>query len=134
MKWADKTLMPAKVSYRLCMGEQEFRGILRWLKVPVVRRPEFIAQKSYCAVTHTFDASDGRRFCVVCMPFKKNEPPLKVVATLVHEAVHVWQVTTQYIEETAPSCEFEAYSIETIASELIKEYANRLRQRTRAAR
>lgn len=131
MKWADKTLMAARVRYRLCMSAQEFHSVMRWLRVPMAQRPEFIAEKSYCAVTHTFDRYDRRRFCVVCFPFKKDEAPLDVVSTLIHEAVHVWQITKAYIEETTPSCEFEAYSIEKIAYELIKEYRNRRQSRLR---
>lgn len=131
MRWANKTLVTALVRYRLCMSAQEFHSIMRWLRVPMTQRPKFIVGNSCCAVTHTFDRYDGRRFCVVCFQFRKDEAPLNVVSTLIHEAVHVWQITKEYIEETAPSCEFEAYSIEKIAYELIKEYRDRRQSRMR---
>lgn len=131
MRWADKTLMTARVRYRLCMSEREFQSVMRWLRVPKGERPKFVTEKSMCAVTHTFDRYDGRRFCVVCLPFKEKEAALDVVGTLIHEAVHVWQITKAYIEEREPSCEFEAYSIEKIAYELIKEYRDRIQSRLR---
>lgn len=42
--------------------------------------------------------------------------------TLVHEAVHVWQNACEQVGEDNPSAEFEAYSIEQIAENLINEW------------
>lgn len=45
-----------------------------------------------------------------------------VVSTLVHESVHVWQEFKSIIGEDNPSREFEAYSIEGIFTELMRQY------------
>ena len=47
---------------------------------------------------------------------------VQIAAMLVHEAVHVWQTIRRSIGETSPSSEFEAYSIQHIAQELMSRY------------
>lgn len=56
---------------------------------------------------------------------------MSVLEILIHEAVHIWQRNADHMEEDKPSKEFEAYAIEKIASELIKEYGQRLKRRAR---
>lgn len=46
--------------------------------------------------------------------------------TIIHEAVHVFQALTKYIGEDNPGDEWEAYTIEYIATSLIKEYEDAL--------
>lgn len=41
---------------------------------------------------------------------------------LLHEAVHIWQHCRDIMGEDNPSCEFEAYQIQFIASNLFKMY------------
>jgi hypothetical protein len=42
------------------------------------------------------------------------------LGTIIHEAVHVFQNICSYIQEDDPSAEWEAYTIEYIATSLIK--------------
>ena len=46
-----------------------------------------------------------------------------IPSTLVHESVHVWQGYREYIGEDRPSKEFEAYSVEGIFSELMRQFS-----------
>ena len=39
---------------------------------------------------------------------------------LLHEAVHIWQIVKRRMGEREPSVEFEAYSIQAIAQDLLK--------------
>lgn len=80
-----------------------------------------------------YPASDGR-----CVTFESNGKTCAIVTIgkhidgkdsngviglLIHEAVHVWQLVRKTIGESKPSPEFEAYSIQAIAQELIAAYS-----------
>ena len=45
-----------------------------------------------------------------------------IYCLLVHEAVHLWQAHCRWLGEDKPGEETEAYAIQKIAGELIKEY------------
>lgn len=45
-----------------------------------------------------------------------------LMSTLVHEAVHIWQAIKTAMDETDPSDEFEAYSIEDVFGKLFEQY------------
>jgi hypothetical protein len=42
--------------------------------------------------------------------------------TILHESVHVWQGIMEYIAESNPGIETEAYTIEYITTTLMREY------------
>jgi hypothetical protein len=65
----------------------------------------------------------GNGICVVYI-YKTTD----IVDTLVHEAVHIWQHTVDFIGEENPGDEMEAYTIAFITSSLLKEY-NRLKDK-----
>jgi len=44
------------------------------------------------------------------------------VGLIVHEAMHIWRAMRESIGEHSPSAEFEAYSIQSIAQNLIAAY------------
>jgi len=44
------------------------------------------------------------------------------VGTIIHESVHIYQACMKYIGESATGIEMEAYTIETIATNLLKDY------------
>lgn len=73
------------------------------------------------AITWTMHDRDGRPAWIVGVGAEVG------IATtpeyLVHEAVHVWQGYREYIGESKPSDEFEAYSIQGIFSTLLLEFS-----------
>lgn len=52
----------------------------------------------------------------------KKFSKVQVYALLVHEATHVWQEILSQMSESAPSTEFEAYSMQTISQHLFTMY------------
>lgn len=48
--------------------------------------------------------------------------PIQIAALLCHEAVHIKQEICLLWGETNPSPEFEAYTVQTIAQELMESY------------
>jgi hypothetical protein len=77
------------------------------------------------ATVHYFDHRDGGLACVVAIRPKDGVTGIQIASLLVHEAVHIWQQFRAHIGEGSPSSEFEAYSIQSIAQELMVAYADR---------
>lgn len=48
--------------------------------------------------------------------------PEFIIGTLVHEAVHIWQIIRKRMNERKPSVEFEAYSVESIFRNVLDMY------------
>ena len=51
---------------------------------------------------------------------------MEVAGLLIHEAVHVWQGYARDLGEDNPGDEQEAYAIQSIAQELLAEFARRM--------
>jgi hypothetical protein len=71
--------------------------------------------------TH-FECAKDRNACSIVTLGKEAKPPRLKVGMLIHEAMHVWRFMRYAIGEDAPSMEFEAYSMQSIASNLIRAY------------
>lgn len=119
-RWLDRRIAAPGSYLALCLSEEEFRAAIKHLKSPEVPR--------WCmsdAVTHVFDYEGGKLCCVVCMQGWQGRDPIEVAGLLVHEAVHVWQKYCDHIGERQPGSEQEAYAIQSIAQELLAEFARR---------
>lgn len=101
----------------LCVNEEEFASVKRYLKVndPV----DFPG--TGCGRVREYH-KDGKMTCVVLLGDVSANEPLEIVGLLTHEAVHVWQVFCDHINEHEPSREFEAYSIQAISQRLHYAY------------
>ncbi|WP_252512795.1 hypothetical protein [Acinetobacter brisouii] len=100
--------------YVLVRNQQQLDQILRLLEVD--DSFEFL-DMGYPAQVTTYQ-KDGRNLCIVQIGHDQVEK-LKVASLLAHESVHVWQKTRIAMGETAPSSEFEAYSIQRIFQDLL---------------
>lgn len=70
------------------------------------------------AIVSFYDCDDGST-CAVVLLKKNNFGKIQNYSILVHEAVHIWQELKKLMNETSPSIEFEAYSIQRISQDLI---------------
>jgi hypothetical protein len=70
------------------------------------------------AATHLYDDEK----IVVLLDKKADIMDSEKVALLVHESVHVWQEIRKRMGEKEPSCEFEAYSVQSIFLGLLSIY------------
>jgi hypothetical protein len=111
-EWCSRALVNAPLHIALCTSEAGYRRELRRLGQP--NPPDWLPENSEGCVHEYAEA------LIVCVRPKKNRE--EVIATLVHESVHVWQHIRDYIGERSPSVEFEAYSVETIFSTLREAY------------
>ncbi len=105
----------------LCTTEKMFHDLLNYIEYPKGSWPKWVNTGAN-ATTHTVD-HDGKTVCIVCIAEPpKNITNIQIAAMLVHEAVHVWQRNMESIGEDNPSVEFEAYSIQIIAQNLMEAY------------
>lgn len=106
----------------LCLSSAEFRRVARQLKV---EDPGTWKTESQVACVHTWENA-GRLCCIVCIDPAEDVDPIDMACMFVHEAVHVFQRLCDSIGESQPSREFEAYSIERISEQLMREYVRRM--------
>lgn len=124
LNWLDRDLVYAPRMV-LCLSEAEY---LKAVAHCNVKYPDPWMQPEHVACVHTW-AREGSLVCVVCLNPPEEFDSVDIAATLVHEAVHVFQRLCDSINEVAPSREFEAYSIERIAGRLMREYTRRMEKR-----
>lgn len=122
-KWFDGSLVQGAYQYRLCLNEKDFHAELKRLKVPVHDWPPFLNSQRANATCHYLE-NNNNQLAIVCMDYAhaKKRHKVEVYGLLVHEAVHIWQECMDSIGEKEPSSEFEAYSIQRIAQDLIYSY------------
>lgn len=122
LKWLDRHTVFAPRSV-LCLSRADY---LKAVAHCNVQNPEPWLIPDQAACVHVWEC-DGSLVCVVCMDPPEDFDGIDIAALLTHEAVHVFQRLCDFIGETHPSREFEAYSIEHIAERLMREYARRKR-------
>lgn len=133
MKYLDRTLIVSPYCLALCQSEKVFAKEMRRLGVPKDRRPEF-AMRGVDACVHFFEDGDTGLTAIVCIGDTGKHSMVQVYALLVHEAVHVWQAVRESLGESAPSAEFEAYSIQSIAQELMDAWKRPKKARKKEAK
>jgi hypothetical protein len=103
--WLDRELV-AGPYLALATSEADYRKAMRHLKVPREQWAPWLADDSLGCM-HTLKNPSGSVCCVVCVRLGA-QAPIEAAATLIHEAVHVWQAWCKYRHEWEPSAEFEA--------------------------
>ncbi len=123
VRWLDRRIAAPGPFLALCLSETEFSAAtahlragqdLAWIKSPQSQ-----------ATAHAFDGPHGLTV-VVCLSDWQGRNPVEVAGLLVHEAVHAWQFYAGHIGERSPGIEQEAYAIQSIAQELMAEFARRM--------
>ena len=121
--WLDCDLMSAP-RVALVQSQEEFDDVLR--SAGSAHRALWISSPQANATTTWTEHSDGAPIYIVSLAVKPGIIGIQIAAILVHEAVHVFQYHCEYLGETAPSKEFEAYSIQHISQALMQKYADQL--------
>lgn len=120
-RWLDRRIAAPAQYLTLCLSVEEFAAACKHLRVPA---PSFLATDHANATTHFFTCARGRA-AVVCLGDYSTRSPVEIAGLLVHEAVHVWQDYAEGIGERSPGIEQEAYAVQSIAQELMAEFARR---------
>ncbi len=125
VRWLDRRIAFAGPHLCLCLSAKEYDAALRHLGVS--ERGSWLNPHADATAHHLISAK-GSQTCVVCLDGEEaaKRNPVEVAGLLVHEAVHAWQEYCERIGEHAPGREQEAYAIQSIAQELMAEYARRM--------
>lgn len=122
--WLDRRIAAPGPFLALCLSEAEFAAACDHLKV--TDRPKFLSTAQADATAHHFSTPDNGLAVIVCLGSTDGRAPVEVAGLLVHEAVHAWQAYADHIGERSPGAEQEAYAIQSIAQELMAEFARRV--------
>ena len=120
--WLDRRIAAPGPYMCLRLSEEEYLAEMRKLKFKV---PPTWVTPGADATVHHFEQTDGDHMAVVCLNVTPDRTAIEIAGLLVHEAVHIWQEYADGIGETHPGREQEAYAIQSIAQELMAEYARR---------
>lgn len=117
MIWCGRSLLKSPIRYGLCLSQNDFDIAL----IKMGMEPERWLERGDAAVTHFYTSTENKVRVIVCIRPKRGAIE-NTYATLVHEAVHVWQEIRDYIGEARAGNEQEAYCIEQIAHNLMTAY------------
>jgi hypothetical protein len=115
--WCDRGWMP--YHYGFCPNARAwgFEMVRLKLKVPPPYPAEYDGR-----CTHFECAKDRNACSIVTIRDGAKVSALTKAGMLIHEAMHVWRAMREAIGEHDPSSEFEAYSMQSIAMNLIYAY------------
>ena len=99
--------------YFLVTSEKQFKKVLRSLHI---YDSSFLPSGAMACCS----IYEEQGVAVICL--KEEATAEEATSLLIHEAVHLWQAHCRWLGEDRPGDETEAYAIQKIASELIKEY------------
>jgi len=126
VKRLDRSLIWSPIQYGLCISDAQYQRELT--RLGVIDPSPFLSRPTAGATTHFLDSTDatnippGDTIAIVCIRRRDDVDPINVAALLCHEAVHIFQWVCSCIGESTPSNEFEAYSIQWIAQQLMFAY------------
>jgi len=119
IEWCDRSAAAPLPFYGLCLSEAAFLNTLKRLGEKY--SAHWVTPGSN-GTMHTLHDKNGQVCCIVCIDGTKGTPRGHIYGLLIHESVHIWQKYCLSIGEKEPSSEFEAYTIQHIAQNLITSF------------
>lgn len=123
MKWLDRRIAAPGPFLCLCLSEADFLKAARhcnlsdpgpWMKADTAH-----------ATTHYWEC-EGQLTCIVTMRDWEKRNGIEIAGLLIHEAVHVCQKYFERIGEVRTGAEQEAYAVQSVAQELMAEFARQV--------
>lgn len=114
-------LPPAPVHFAACLCPEEFDAELR--RIQCLANPPFT--NGTPATAHFFDCANGDVRILVCFDVEEmsDMTGIEVAALLAHEAVHVMQQCRDWMKETEPGQEWEAFTVQHVALKFMEAWA-----------
>ncbi|MFD1558352.1 hypothetical protein ACFSHT_22430 [Paraburkholderia silviterrae] len=117
-----RPLMPMPIHLALFVSADAYFRECRRLKINGA--DAFVPNDSNACCHYFENDTTGMTYAMVCVDLKKMEGKdgIGIASTIIHESVHIYQECLSYIGEKNPGDEFEAYSIQHIAEQLLRAY------------
>lgn len=131
MNWANDKIFTNPIRFCLATNEKEYRWALKSANISGAEPFGTWGGRANAEVRWYGPGNEGdmktTTTAIVCVDLKSlaKNSGTEVAGILVHEAVHIWQRICIVLGEKRPSDEFEAYSIQTIAQNLMCQYRDR---------
>ncbi len=124
IRWCNTALLCSNY-IGICFNEKDFYKELRRLKVKPSSWSNWLSDGAL-ATTHFLESGKGNNIAMVCIPIYTDKDGIEIASILVHEAVHVLQDYFEYIGESEPGKETQAYALEAISKSLMFAYRDEL--------
>jgi hypothetical protein len=118
--WLDRNSGPLLPRIALCQSKEALKIALQQCGKDFLS----ISAPTDCCVFN-FIGDDEFPISIVYYA-REGCTPTRVAASLVHEAVHIWQHHCKHWGETSPADEQMAYGIEYISENLFNEYVRQI--------
>ncbi len=125
-RWCDRNLVESPFRYALVTSEDAYYEECAKFGVSRMEAGVWLGKDSGATTSHLVNDAGDKLIIVsidAARAIAKSHSGIQVAALLVHEAVHVFQAVCRQIGEDSPSSEFEAYSVQWIAQELMEQYS-----------
>lgn len=123
-RWLDRRIAAPGPYLMLVLSQHEFDAALRHCRI--LQDVPWIKTPHSHATAHFLQNPKGDQVCIVALSDWQTRSGIEIAGLLVHEAVHAWQEYCDRIGEQFPGREQEAYAVQSIAQELMAEFARRL--------
>lgn len=120
MKWLDRELIRNPFYMCLCKDEKSFHRAMRHLKIAKPWAQWVTDGKD--ARVHWVESNQGKQCVIICVKGWRKRTRIEIDGLLIHESVHIWQWIKSELNESEPSKEFEAYSVQHLAQTLIEAF------------
>jgi hypothetical protein len=122
VKYLLAPLMPMPIYMALFVDEKSYS---QWLQREKIKPYKDFVAKDANGCCHFFENDETYSTIVaVCLNINhmQKKDSISQAATIIHEAVHVYQECLRFLGETNPGDEFAAYSIQRISEQLMRSY------------
>lgn len=121
-RWCDRILVVNPYYFGLVTSEAAYYEECDRLEIPKADQGVWISNDWSNATVSHFEKPGHKPILIVAIRVDETRTGIQIAGLLVHEAVHIWQKICRHLGEDNPSSEFEAYSIQWIAQELMESY------------
>lgn len=124
-QWCDDTLVASPLFYSTAFSMAEYKSLMRTLKLDLRMQGPTDSPRIGAFVQH-LQCTNGEVACILFMDYEARQADGvtddQMLAWLAHECVHIWQAMTEMMGESSPSHEFEAYGIQRIFENVLKNF------------